>query len=247
MISTYLFEHNTLLREGLKSFLAGTDFLVTAEFDCISEFTTVNATPPDLIITGISKKSDCPMDAVSFVEFIEHTAYVRSCIPGAKLVILVSTEEIGHISDLLQCNADGYILQDISRDAILNYLELAMIGEKVLPHPIALLFASFREGTNLESANRLTVGLFSLSKRENEIVQCLILGESNKLIARHLDITESTVKVHLKTILRKLGVQNRTQAALLAANHGLERNNDTQDNKQESLLQQYPAYLKQST
>lgn len=59
-----------------------------------------------------------------------------------------------------------------------------------------------------------------LSERESDIIRCLVHGKTNKLIARHLGITESTVKVHLKTILRKLRVSNRTQAALWAVQHG---------------------------
>lgn len=212
MISTYLFEHNDLVREGLKGYLLGTSFHVCAEFGSISEYSNDNSnTPPELIITGLGNQ----LCDATIAEFKEHINQFKDCFPVAKLVILASVAEIRLLPEILNFNAEGYILRDISRDAILNYLNLAMIGEKALPGQLALLFSSLPGET--DASVQKQVDTHSLSSRENEVVQCLVLGESNKGIARRLDITESTVKGHLKIILRKLGVRNRTQAALVAS------------------------------
>ncbi|MFZ4761769.1 MAG: LuxR C-terminal-related transcriptional regulator [Alphaproteobacteria bacterium] len=208
MISTYIFERNNLLRAGLKSFLEGTEFLVTAEFDCMVEVNDAQASkPPQIIICGLDKEGE------RAAEFVVQVNYLKACFPDARLVIMAAAENIRATPEILHCQADGYILSDINRHAIISYLHLAMIGEKVMPEPVALLFTALQEVL-------LPLQRPLLSERENDIVRCLILGESNKLIARHLEIKESTVKVHLKTILRKLGVQNRTQAALIVASQG---------------------------
>lgn len=213
MTSTYLLEQNDLLREGLKSYLIGTDFHVTAESDCVDGIDIPDTTfSPDLVIVGIySAATNLPLPKPK--DFI---SLVRNRFTQAKLVILASVEEIRLTPGILYCNADGYILRDISRDAILNYLNLAMIGEKAMPGSVAVLFPTLRMEEAPGMLSSSPAGLNSLSGRENDIVKCLVLGESNKLIARRLDITESTVKGHLKIILRKLGVRNRTQAALFA-------------------------------
>ncbi len=209
MISTYLFEHNNLQREGLKGFLAGTDFAVTGEFACMSECAQPDAAPPELIVTGVNlEPGNLPVP-----EFMERARHMRVAFPRAKLVILASAEEMRQVPRILHCTVDGYILRNFSRMAILSYLNLAMIGEKALPHAVALLLAALAAEVSIKQAAGN-----ELSERENDVMQCLRMGQSNKLIARQLEITESTVKGHLKIILRKMGVQNRTQAALLATN-----------------------------
>lgn len=217
MISTYLFERNNLLREGLKSFLNGTEFSVTAEFANISELMdTDNHQSPELIIAGINRAGEMSPTDQPILEYIRLTKHLRTRFPSARLVILASAEDLPHLPDLMHCDTDGFLLRDMPPAAILSYLHLAIMGEKALPEAVALSFASSQP---IASARPL-IGAYFLSERENDILQCLALGESNKLIARHLEITESTVKVHLKAILRKMGVKNRTQAAILVAHQG---------------------------
>lgn len=225
MVTTYLFERNKLLREGLKSFLDGSDFVIASEYERMDAFSGVNtgqAQSPDLIITGVDRQFDTAVNGQLSNDFINQATLIKEYFPDARLVVLVSAEEICHMPNILQCNADGYLLQESSRDAILGYLKLVMIGEKVLPQPLATLCATNHGAEAHSHTDSTSDEVRSLSKREHDIVQRLALGESNKLIARHLDITESTVKVHLKTILRKLGAKNRTQAALLAVHHGID-------------------------
>jgi two-component system nitrate/nitrite response regulator NarL len=96
-------------------------------------------------------------------------------------------------------------------------------GEKVLPSQLVkhLPLRSAMSNAELNDGSEL---LETLSEREIETLRCLIMGYPNKVIAYRLDISEATVKVHVKAILRKLGVQNRTQAAIWAVNNGLDVN-----------------------
>jgi two-component system, NarL family, nitrate/nitrite response regulator NarL len=111
--------------------------------------------------------------------------------------------------------ADGYLLKDVSPEALIQSLQLVVIGEKVFPTNLAALLLTQISTPAPQSSWR------GLSAREREILQHLVTGASNKLIANRLGITEATVKVHLKTLLRKIDVNNRTQAAIWAMNNGI--------------------------
>jgi two-component system nitrate/nitrite response regulator NarL len=101
----------------------------------------------------------------------------------------------------------------VSPEALVQSLQLILIGETVFPTNLALLLTEMSppapQGT-----------IRGISPREQDILQQLVSGASNKAIANRLGITEATVKVHLKTLLRKIDVNNRTQAAIWAMNNG---------------------------
>jgi len=98
--------------------------------------------------------------------------------------------------------------------------DLVLLGEKVFPTSLAALLIS----GPVDNVVEMPGGRRGLSERENQILRSLLKGESNKMIANRLGITEATVKVHLKTVLRKIGAANRTQAAIWALNNGYDQN-----------------------
>src|SRR6185437_5415304 len=116
-------------------------------------------------------------------------------------------------------------------DVFIRSLELVMMGETVLP-PAFLSYVVGRQGARLSDdgpvkndnetilVREIDDPAPQLSPREKSILRCLIEGDSNKAIARKMDIAEATVKVHVKAILRKIRVHNRTQAAIWAINNG---------------------------
>ena len=122
----------------------------------------------------------------------------------------------------------GMIFEQISRDALIKTLDLVMLGVTILPAALMRLVGEAHE-MNCEDdpavpATQADVPTFDhmprrLSQRETGILRCLMQGEPNKIIARQFDITEATVKVHIKAILRKICVRNRTQAAVWGHNH----------------------------
>ena len=134
------------------------------------------------------------------------------------MVFAASSDDLDQLESLGD-SVDGAIMQDASPEVLCQSLRLIVTGERVLP--TALLSRLFlRQIDSVHTVERYEPG-HGLSKRELQILQKLVLGSSNKEIGRGLQITEATVKVHLRTILRKIQVSNRTQAAIWAINAGL--------------------------
>jgi two-component system nitrate/nitrite response regulator NarL len=123
------------------------------------------------------------------------------------------------------------LTNELTGEALSLSLLVVMSGEKVLPGALADLLASnCRDMSPAGSWNRQS----NLTDRERQILECLLRGNSNKLIARMLDITEGTVKVHLKTLMKKISAINRTQAALWARSHGIGDDREPLDASQAS-------------
>ena len=171
---------------------------------------------------------------------------VVSANPGVKVVILAPAHKPEDIITALRAGAAGFLSQDVPGETLLRSLELVAHGEMIV-HPQFAWDAAASEQDAINGHSRVSVGCVaaggsslpprgqpqavdtvtedeinkvpSLSRREMLILRMLMQGASNKVIARNLVITESTVKVHMKAILRKLRLQNRTQAAIWARNH----------------------------
>jgi two-component system nitrate/nitrite response regulator NarL len=164
--------------------------------------------PASIILYSLHSSTDDKRE----IEVIESLSRSH---PGP-VIVLADGLELPQLKSVMQAGASGYLLHDVSIDALHCAMNLVMAGEKVLPS--ALVDILMRD-------NKLTArGAFrysgaSLTDAEKRIMRCLAAGNSNKEIARNCDITEGTVKVHLKTIFRRIGVANRTQAALWALDH----------------------------
>jgi two-component system, NarL family, nitrate/nitrite response regulator NarL len=143
---------------------------------------------------------------------------VRHAARG-KIILLLIANQVEEISKEVLVAVDGVLNDEVSSDALLQALKVIQSGERVVSQHLAPLFT--QQSTPNDPTRRDAA---SLSPREKEIVTRLVRGESNKIIGHALHITEATVKVHLKAILRKISVQNRTQAAIWAVNNGFDRN-----------------------
>jgi two-component system nitrate/nitrite response regulator NarL len=139
---------------------------------------------------------------------------LRDAYPGARIVVLADDLTVDALREAMNGGADGFLMKDVSPEALVQSLELIMLGEKVFPTNLASMLL------DLSNAPSPLNSVRGLSPREQEILQALVTGASNKMIAIKLGITEATVKVHLKTLLRKIDVHNRTQAAIWAVNNG---------------------------
>ncbi len=204
-VPTYVIEKNQFFREGIKGFLLDTRFTVLAEYGCSSDLDKDNILEyPSLIIMGV--------DHVCKLTLCEQFESVRILFPNSRVVLMFSQEDVTVMPYIILLDADGYIFKNVSSDAFINYLNLILIGEKVLPASLAHF---------LKESGEYNFNGCRLSEKEINIIKCLTLGYSNKLIAQQLLVAEATIKVHLKTIQRKLDVHNRTQVALWAVNNGL--------------------------
>jgi two-component system nitrate/nitrite response regulator NarL len=142
-------------------------------------------------------------------------------MPSLKILVMAHSCRGQLVADAFRSGADGYVDRDISCAGLVETLKLIALGEKVMPSQLVfdLIAQRYDHGWNRGDAR---IEEAHVSVREIEILRGLIAGEPNKVISRRLGITEATVKVHVKSILRKLNVMNRTQAAIWAVTRGLE-------------------------
>ncbi|HEX7871600.1 MAG TPA: response regulator transcription factor [Sphingobium sp.] len=212
-----LLARNAIVREGLKRILADEDFEITESVDHPSRLEDLSphgAKGADLIVVD-NGADDGELDNI-------RTLHER--FPNARLVLLSDEFDMDTMATAFRMGAHGYIVKEISCAPLIGSLQLVAMGEKVMPtrladeFPLQMSYAHHDGERGLADAH--------LSTREVEILQCLIMGHPNKIISRQLEISEATVKVHVKAILRKLHVQNRTQAAIWAVNRGVGGDND---------------------
>lgn len=209
-VVTLLFGRNKLFREGLKSLLKGSQFDVVGEADDVGLIDLDPDVVPGLILIDLSSNPSHIVDDLN---------HLGSILPDSPVVILNDNLCSNTLASCLAAGASGYLMKDISLDALLISLQLVVLGEKVFPTHLAALLVN--GVANAVPANIPADNTYGLSEREMQILQCLVQGDSNKLIANRLSITEATVKVHMKSLLRKINVSNRTQAAIWALNNGL--------------------------
>src|SRR3546814_6239761 len=135
---------------------------------------------------------------------------------------MADDHDVARIVQAFDAGVDGYLEKSIPCEPLVGALKLISLGEKVLPSKLVDALSDPAWRAPQPSWEHDDAG-HNLSDRELEILRCLISGDANKLMARRLNITEATVKVHIKAILRKLRVLNRTQAEIWALSRGLDR------------------------
>ena len=138
---------------------------------------------------------------------------IRQAHPATAVVMLTSFAEDAQLYAALDAGVIGYLLKDISGDDLVEAIRGAMRGEPQLHPSIALRLMRRRPATGDPFVD--------LTERERDVLKTLARGFSNKEIAQTLFLTETTVKGYVSTVLSKLGVSDRTQAALIAVRHGL--------------------------
>ena len=163
---------------------------------------------PDLILLDLNMKGMSGLETLSTMRDLEI---------DARIILITVSNAPEDLVAAIRAGSDGYILKDNDPDDILKLIDAAMHGQTAIsPELTSLLATALREERVLEQRNHA-----SLTERENAILKCLAAGKSNKLIARELDIMESTVKVHIRNLLKKLKFRSRVEAAVWAVAHGL--------------------------
>jgi two-component system, NarL family, nitrate/nitrite response regulator NarL len=209
---------STLLRVGLAQVLDGTRFVVSD--DALKDISQLSALTDTTSILFIVDEKHC---ANGLPELI---AELKVRHPAARVVVLADRFDFSAVMSARHAGADGFCLTTASRDVLIHSLELVMLGEVVVPSELILAImgdnvrdAESQLGRSMGRSNDIAPQKHRLSSRETEILCWLKEGAPNKVIARKLNVAEATVKVHVKAILRKIGVGNRTQAAIWAADH----------------------------
>jgi two-component system, NarL family, nitrate/nitrite response regulator NarL len=215
-VSTALICDNFLLRSGLQNILRGTSFALVEAASATGPGRLQHvASTPALILIDASQNSGHMLEVIK---------QAKKHFPQARIVALAEQFDLSFVRSGYEAGVNGFCLAASAPDVLVKSLELVMLGETVLPFEVLHHFvggASQNREQPLQStmAERKPSDLNAckLSAREREILGCLTQGEPNKVIARKLEITEATIKVHVKAILRKIGASNRTQAAMWAS------------------------------
>ncbi len=201
-------DDHTLFRRGITALLAR-----VADFDIVGEaadgfegIRVVAAERPDVVLLDLHMPG---------ITGLEATQAILKDAPGAHVVMLTVSEEPDDLMACLRAGALGYLLKNIDSDFLVASIRRAADGDSVMsPEMTGKLLREVRGGASPAAGP-------ALSPREREIIACLARGTSNKEIARELDIAESTVKIHVQHILRKLDLSSRVQVAVWAIEHGL--------------------------
>jgi two-component system, NarL family, nitrate/nitrite response regulator NarL len=227
--ATVIVASSALLREGMVSLLQGTPYKVMAAVARPAELADHHFAKGRrvLAIVGVDWQNG------SLDHAAESVRLLRSLMPDGKIILVAETNGPVDLHGVLALAPDGYILNLGSRDMLVKSLELMFMDQQifVLGRSIATP-PDEQTGVQIPKRDELTdsrgrYGFMTnnhrvqLSHREHQVLICLARGESNKAIARLCHISEATVKVHLKAILRKTNARNRTQAAIWAIEHGL--------------------------
>ena len=163
---------------------------------------------PDMILL------DLHMTGMSGIETLKA---IRDAGIDCRVVILTVSDNADDLVAAIRSGADGYLLKDMEPEDLLTAIDEALNGRTVIGERLnGLLARAIREEATAKQRDTAT-----LTDREKEILQGLAHGLSNKLIARNLDITEATVKVHVKNLLKKLGFHSRLEAAVWAVGRGV--------------------------
>ena len=217
-VSTIVIGRNLIGREGLRRILCEDDFSVKASVESGTNLVSreqeqkAGQDTPKLFIldTGDSDQVESELE-------ILHESF-----PNSKTVVLSDQFNLEDVADAFKYGADGYIVKEISCDALKRSLRLVAMGEKVMPSQLASHLSGTVAQAKVPQLAENSEITNILSAREITTLRYLLLGHANKVIARRLEISEATVKVYVKAILRKLRVRNRTQAAIWAFNNGIQ-------------------------
>ena len=208
-IQIILIDDHTLFRSGIKALLSRqNDFEVIGEAsDGLSGVKLVEQQKPDIVLLDL----DMPV-----MNGREALAQILSAYPNQTVIMLTVSEDSDDLTECMRIGARGFLLKNINADFLLDSIRKAVDGDNVFsPEMTSRLVQSLIS----PAAPRTDVALSALTPRELEILGYLAAGHSNKVIARHLDLAESTIKVHVQNILRKLNLSSRVQAAVYAVQH----------------------------
>ena len=214
MASLSVLAPSPLFRAGLGALLRTMGFEPVEEAADLKELKrrTTDARRAEILLISVPQ-TDQGLDAL-----IQES---KAWAPHAKVVLLAPALDISALSACFAAGAAGYLLENISRDGLQHSLSLVSAGENVFPSDLAnaLSNSTSKPSGRVNAMDQLRQ--LHATDREIDILRCIAKGESNSLIGRKFGISEAEVSAHIKQILRKIRVSNRTQAALWGVARGL--------------------------
>jgi two-component system, NarL family, nitrate/nitrite response regulator NarL len=215
--STLIVENDSLVREGLRLLLERTEFVPRT---CSLEADAILAQEEPAILVMFARERS---------ELFVLIAQYREAFPNTRIVVLANESDFEVLASAMEAGANAILLTSISAEGLIKSLQ-AVVADNIFIMDSRIWPAGALAVPSMDTApvtmhtthsGPVLQGVGGLSMREVEITRRIVEGDSNKHIARRLDIAEATVKAHVKTILRKIGVSNRTQVAIWAMNNGI--------------------------
>lgn len=211
-IKLVIIDDHTLFRTGLYELLTRRNLDVVAMTGVAEEAVDlVVGAQADIVLLDLRMGETGGLDVLR---------QIRTVLPEQRVIILTTSIEEGDVLSALKFGADGYLLKDTDPDDLVRHLYQAHSGETVVAKDFTGLLA--RAAVSKDDAlQKRPSNVYKLTPREMDILSHIAKGESNKHIAGELGIVDGTVKLHVRQVLKKLGVQTRVQAALLAVSERL--------------------------
>ena len=223
-IRVLIVDDHAVVRQGLRTFLdLQEDMLVVGEGENgLEAVRLAEALQPDVILLDL---------VMPHLDGVEATRQIQECSPRSQVLILTSFGDDDQVFPAIRAGAQGYLLKDIQPDELVQAVRQASQGKTQLHPDIARkLLSAVAASVPVEEGKlpaRTEIDQISaalpedLTPRELEVLRLIAAGLSNRAIAEQMVISEKTVKTHVSSVLGKLGVEDRTQAAIWALQHGL--------------------------
>jgi two-component system, NarL family, response regulator LiaR len=216
MIRVLIVDDHAVVREGLRTFLELQDGIdvVGEAADGEQAVQQAVALVPDVILMDLVMPR---LDGIGAMRAL------RRRNSPSRIIVLTSFLDDGRLMPALQAGAAGYLLKDVEPAELARAVRSACADGALIDPTVAarLLHRLSDPGATGEAMSGLAGGVEQLTRRERQVLELIALGRSNKRIAVELEIAEKTVKTHVGHVLAKLGVSDRTQAALLAVQRGI--------------------------
>lgn len=213
----FIIAGSRLVREGLRSLLQHADFVILGEARSAAEAAEFidAARVPDIVLVDLPSGANTG-DYFAEVEMLSERR------PGMRIVLFGEARTEEWLARCIEAGVDGCLSRDVSAAALRGFIRLILAGEKVFSSDLVRLLLDRPRGEHL----RVRRNAEDISDQERQVLRCLVGGLSNKTIAQRLNVSEATIKVRMKGLLRKINATNRTQAAIWALDHGIAPSED---------------------
>ena len=222
-IRVLIVDDHAVVRQGLRTFLelqddAALPIEVTGETaDGLEAVALAAQTQPDVVLLDL---------VMPRMDGLEATPKIFACSPNSRIIILTSFGEEDRVLPAVRAGAQGYLLKDVAPDELVRAIRETHLGRVQLHPEVARTLMSVVAAQEGTTSHAIPAPPAELTEREREVLHLIAGGLSNRRIAEKMFISEKTVKTHVSSILGKLHVEDRTQAAVYALKHGLAADKD---------------------